>query len=145
MSDKGIIANFVKFKRSEHSLTQEDLADKAGVGLRFIRELEQGKPTLRMDKVNQVLSMFGQQVTFGSARGADAYDILLNYFNKPVIIQLSSRITLDGMLVKVIWENGEISAWEFVDRKDIKNYKAKSKEGLTRRIEHNQISTIKVV
>jgi len=42
--------------------TQEDLAIKAGVGLRFIRELEQGKTTLRMDKVNQVLALFGVQL-----------------------------------------------------------------------------------
>ncbi|GAB2792281.1 hypothetical protein GCM10027275_41480 [Rhabdobacter roseus] len=40
-------------------LTQVDLAEKSGVGLRFLRELEQGKTTLRLDKVNQVLGMFG--------------------------------------------------------------------------------------
>ena len=43
-------------------MTQEELALKAGVGLRFIRELEQGKETLRLDKVNQVLSLFGKKV-----------------------------------------------------------------------------------
>ena len=43
-------------------LTQTDLAEKAGVGLRFVRELEQGKQTLRMDKVNQVLSLFGAEL-----------------------------------------------------------------------------------
>ncbi|HMP74589.1 MAG TPA: helix-turn-helix transcriptional regulator [Kiritimatiellia bacterium] len=50
---------FVKEKRKRLKLTQHDLADRAGVGLRFIRELEQGKATLRMDKVNQVLALFG--------------------------------------------------------------------------------------
>lgn len=40
-------------------MTQEDLSYAAGVGLRFVRELEQGKATLRIDKVNQVLSLFG--------------------------------------------------------------------------------------
>jgi y4mF family transcriptional regulator len=49
----------IKDKRRELKLTQQDLADRAGVGLRFIRELEQGKETLRMDKVNQVLALFG--------------------------------------------------------------------------------------
>lgn len=39
-----------------------DLAAKSGVGLRFVRELEQGKETLRMDKVNQVLALFGHKV-----------------------------------------------------------------------------------
>ena len=58
-----ILSDFVKQKRKSTGLTQEDLSLKAGVGLRFIRELEQGKPTLRMDKVNQVLSLFGHELT----------------------------------------------------------------------------------
>lgn len=48
--------------RRQYALTQTDLAEKAGVGLRFVRELEQGKQTLRMDKVNQVLSLFGAEL-----------------------------------------------------------------------------------
>jgi len=56
------IPRFIKIKRKTLKLTQEELAFKAGVGLRFLRELEQGKTTLRLDKVNQVLSMFGKQV-----------------------------------------------------------------------------------
>lgn len=54
------ICDFVKKRRKLHGLTQADLASKAGVGLRFIRELEQGKSTLRIDKVNQVLQLFGK-------------------------------------------------------------------------------------
>ena len=53
------IADFVRQKRKLYKMTQRDLADRAGVGLRFIRELEGGKPTLRMDKVNIVLYLFG--------------------------------------------------------------------------------------
>jgi y4mF family transcriptional regulator len=56
------LKRFVKAKRRELGLTQRDLADRAGVGLRFIRELEQGKSALRLDKVNQVLSLFGHVV-----------------------------------------------------------------------------------
>jgi y4mF family transcriptional regulator len=56
------LANFVKDKRKSVKLTQPELAEKAGVGLRFIRELEQGKETLRLDKVNQVLQLFGYEV-----------------------------------------------------------------------------------
>ena len=52
------INEFVRQQRKFHKLTQRDLADRAGVGIRFIRELEGGKPTLRMDKVNVVLDMF---------------------------------------------------------------------------------------
>ena len=53
------ICDYVKKCRKEQHLTQPELAQKAGVGLRFLRELEQGKQSLRMDKVNQVLSYFG--------------------------------------------------------------------------------------
>lgn len=56
------ISEFVKEKRALSSLTQPELAAKAGVGLRFLRELEQGKETLRLDKVNQVLKMFGYEM-----------------------------------------------------------------------------------
>lgn len=52
----------MKRTRRETGLTQVDLSEKAGVGLRFVRELEQGKESLRLDKVNQVLSLFGSQV-----------------------------------------------------------------------------------
>lgn len=53
------LSEFLKEKRAISRLTQIDLAEKAGVGLRFIRDLEQGKETLRLDKVNQVLKLFG--------------------------------------------------------------------------------------
>ena len=53
---------YVKEMRKKFGLTQIDLAAKSGVGLRFVRDLEQGKQTLRLDKVNQVLMLFGQQV-----------------------------------------------------------------------------------
>ena len=56
------LSEFVKEMRKKFSLTQVDLAEKSGVGLRFVRELEQGKSTLRLDKVNQVLALFGKQV-----------------------------------------------------------------------------------
>ena len=61
MKNSGI-SKFVKEKRKQFNLTQVDLSQKSGVGLRFIRDLEQGKKTLRLDKVNQVLSMFGAEV-----------------------------------------------------------------------------------
>ena len=57
-----MLSSYLKEKRKAFGFTQEDLAVKAGVGLRFIREMEQGKTTLRMDKVNQVLALFGAQL-----------------------------------------------------------------------------------
>lgn len=56
------IATFTNEKRKSLGLTQIVLAEKAGVGLRFVRDLEQGKSTLRLDKVNQVLDLFGSEV-----------------------------------------------------------------------------------
>ena len=57
-----IIGTFIKEKRKQLKLTQPELAERAGVGLRFIRELEQGKQTVQLDKVNQVLSLFGSEL-----------------------------------------------------------------------------------
>ena len=54
-----IIADFIRAMRKQLKLTQPELAEKAGVGLRFLRELENGKASVRMDKVNQVLALFG--------------------------------------------------------------------------------------
>lgn len=59
------IAEFIKQKRKEAGLTQEDFAIRSGLGLRFVCELEQGKETVRMDKVNQALSMFGMEAVPG--------------------------------------------------------------------------------
>ncbi len=55
------LSEFIKEKRNAANLTQPELAEKAGVGLRFVRDLEQGKETVRLDKVNQVLQLFGYQ------------------------------------------------------------------------------------
>ena len=60
------IAEFVKTQRKKLQWTQKDLAFYGGVGLRFIRELEQGKTSLRMDKVNQILGLFSAELTAGS-------------------------------------------------------------------------------
>jgi y4mF family transcriptional regulator len=57
-----IISEFVRQQRKAHHLTQRALADRAGVGLRFVRELEADKPTLRLDKVNVILDLFGHRL-----------------------------------------------------------------------------------
>ena len=59
---KTLLSTKLKSLRKEYGLTQEDLALKCGVGLNFVRQLEQGNPTLRMVKVNQVLAMFGYEL-----------------------------------------------------------------------------------
>jgi len=56
------LSKYVKTMRKQYNLTQIDLSEKSGVGLRFVRELEQGKQSLRLDKVNQILNLFGTEV-----------------------------------------------------------------------------------
>ena len=56
------IAEHIKAKRKEFRLTQVELAERAGVGLRFVRELERGKGTVQLDKVNLVLKLFGEEL-----------------------------------------------------------------------------------
>ena len=59
------IGDYIKQKRKEAGLTQEEFAMRSGLGLRFVRELEQGKETVRMDKVNQAMGMFGMEAVPG--------------------------------------------------------------------------------
>ena len=59
------IAEFIKSNRRAAGLTQQEFALRSGLGLRFVRELEQGKETVRMDKVNIALAMFGMEAVPG--------------------------------------------------------------------------------
>ena len=59
------IGDYIKQERKKVGLTQEEFAIRSGLGLRFVRELEQGKETVRLDKVNQALAMFGKEARPG--------------------------------------------------------------------------------
>ncbi len=59
--DRGIFSAYVKHERTRAGLTQEELAEKSGLGLRFIRDVEQGKKSIRLDKLNQLLALFGRE------------------------------------------------------------------------------------
>ena len=59
------IGNYIKEERKKAGLMQEEFAMRSGLGLRFVRELEQGKETVRLDKVNQALAMFGKEAVPG--------------------------------------------------------------------------------
>ena len=72
------IAEFIKTNRKSAGLTQEDFAMRSGLGLRFIRELEQGKETVRMDKVNVVLAMFGMEAIPGKKMDEIQYTRVLD-------------------------------------------------------------------
>ena len=65
MLDMNTIGKFIKTERKKAGLTQEEFAMRSGLGLRFVRELEQGKETVRLDKVNQALEMFGMEAVPG--------------------------------------------------------------------------------
>ena len=59
------IGKYIKEERKKAGLTQEEFAMRSGLGRRFVRELEQGKETVRLDKVNQALAMFGKEAVPG--------------------------------------------------------------------------------
>ena len=79
MEQEHHVASFVKYHRSRLKITQEQLAERAGVGLRFVRDLEQGKETLRMDKVNQVMQLFGCVLSAKPLRLLDPYKNFSSY------------------------------------------------------------------
>jgi y4mF family transcriptional regulator len=137
------LSSFIKYQRKKLKLTQEELAAKAGVGIRFIRELEQGKETVQLDKVNQVLALFGFNLLPGKQQ-IDAYDIFWNYFNKAVKITLTNRIVKYGIIIKEKTDNKEnkISAWKFVPNNNAIKYQQKPDESLTETISHDDIQTI---
>lgn len=56
------LSKIIKEKRRQNRMTQEELAAKSGLGLRLVREIEQGKVTMRMDRVNQLLALFGMEL-----------------------------------------------------------------------------------
>ena len=68
---KNCIGNYIKQESKKAGLTQEEFAIRSGLGLRFVRELEQGKETVRLDKVNQALRMFGMEAVPGKMRRED--------------------------------------------------------------------------
>lgn len=68
------ISDFVKENRKKAGLTQEEFALRSGLGLRFVRELEQGEKTVRLDKVNKALAMFGAEAVPGRPAIPDVSD-----------------------------------------------------------------------
>jgi y4mF family transcriptional regulator len=137
------IASFIKYQRKKLSLTQQQLAERAGVGLRFIREMEDGKETLRLDKVNQVLALFGYSLTPNN-QPLDAYSVVFNYLNRGVKITLTNKIIKYGILIKEIKEPNEstITAWQFVPNNNAIKYQKKPDDALTEIIQHNTIQAI---
>ena len=137
------ISSFLKYHRKRLNLTQEELANKAGVGIRFIREVEQGKQTLRLDKVNQVLSLFGYCISPTKIH-IDPYYIFWNFFNKAIKITLNNKIIKYGIIIKEIFdeERHNIVAWKFVSNNNAIKYQKNKDVKLTEIISHSDIQNI---
>jgi len=137
------IAAFIKYQRKKLRLTQEELALKAGVGIRFIREVEQGKETLQLNKIEQVLNLFGFQLT-PTKQQIDPYDIFRNYLNQAVKITLTNKITKYGILIKEILDKKEnkITAWKFVPNNNALKYQQNPQDKLSEIILHEEIQQI---
>lgn len=137
------LSSFIRFQRKKLGITQEELATKAGVGIRFIRELEQGKATLRLDKVEQVLRLFGFQLT-PSKQQLDPYHVFWNYFNTGVKITLSNKVIKYGVIIAEIIDKKEnkIIAWKFVPNKNAIQYQQNPDDTLTETIIHADIAAI---
>jgi len=137
------LSAFIKYQRKKLGLTQEELAVKSGVGIRFIREMEQGKETLQLNKVEQVLNLFGFQLTPGKQQN-DAYDIFWNYFNKAVKITLINKVIKYGIIIKEIVDKKEnkIIAWQFVSNNNVIKYQQNPDDKLAETILHSDIQKI---
>lgn len=108
---RSYIVNFIRENRLKLGLTQEDIAAKAGVGLRFIRELEQGKETVQLAKVNQVLALFRAQLIPGVE--LDGFSIQKEHFKRPVEISLKTGRVLQGQLTGFTYRDNKIYSWDF--------------------------------
>jgi y4mF family transcriptional regulator len=145
MNTEHHISHFVKYQRNKAGLTQEALAMKAGVGLRFIRELEQGKLSLRLDKINQVLALFGQVIGPPvPERTIDPYMVLAKYFNRSVSIFLNNKNILIGILVEPIHSGMGIVGWKFVSNLQAKEYQQTQSPDLLEEIRHSEIQNIEI-
>ncbi|HEX6169672.1 MAG TPA: helix-turn-helix transcriptional regulator [Chitinophagaceae bacterium] len=140
MSQPTHTGSFIKDLRTRHGLTQQQLAEKAGVGLRFIRDMEQGKETLRIDKVNQVLALFGYELIPG--KELDPYQILENHFSKNIKIYFKNKSVLFGFIIDEIRERQQITGWKFVSNNNAIQYQSTHDEKLLQNINHADIERI---
>lgn len=143
MSEPNSIAAFIKYNREKLDLTQEKLADKTGVGIHFIRDIEQGKPSLRMDKVNKVLALFGYRLA-PVADAIDPYQLWFSYKDKAVEITLKDRRKVSGFLVKEIRDDrNSIVAWKLVPFPNILEWMSSEDDAFVEIIKQQDIDSIK--
>ncbi len=142
MKDISNIAAFVKYHREKLALTQAQLADMSGVGIHFIRNLEQGISALKLDKVNQVLKVFGHRLST-TPNSIDPYQVWFNFLNKAVKITKKDKKEVYGFLVQEIRnESSEIIAWKLVPNPKALEWHKKRDDSLTQIINQSEITEI---
>jgi y4mF family transcriptional regulator len=145
MNSLSELSAFVKYNRGKLDLTQEEIAEMTGVGIHFIRDIEQNKASLRMDKVNQVLELFGYKL--GPVISAmDPYKIWMSMRDKPVRILTKDRIRKEGFLMGEIRdEKGRIAAWKLLPLPWALAYRQKANEMLLIQIQQDEIENIELI
>lgn len=120
------------------------LATKAGVGLRFVRELEQGKKTLRVDKVEQVLGLFESGLNPFKSQ-LDPFEVFWHYFNLPIVIETVNGQVKYGFILEEHFnpETNRIVAWSFLPNPLTRMYKETEDVKLLERIEHDSIRSVR--
>ncbi|MFY9307716.1 MAG: helix-turn-helix domain-containing protein [Bacteroidia bacterium] len=142
MKEISNIAAFVKYNRDKHKLTQEELAETTGVGIHFIRDLEQGRSKLRLDKVNQVLSFFGFHLG-PNVKANDPWLIWYNFLGKAVTITKTNKQQVVGFLMKEVRdEKSNIVAWKVLPNSKALSWKKKEEDSLLVEIKQDEIADI---
>ncbi len=135
------ISSFIKYQRKRLNLTQEEFAKTAGVGIRFIRELERGKESVQLNKVNQVLSLFGYSLS-PRRQNIDPYTVYWRFFKKAVKITLNNKTIKYGVIIEEIKRENEIIAWRFLPNSSAISFQQTKDAGLTEEIIHSNIQNI---
>jgi len=139
------IAAFVKFNREKLGITQLELAEKTGTGIRFIRDLEQGKLSIRLDKADKVLALFGHRLAPVSD-ATDPYQLWYAYKEKAVEVTLTNKTKHQGFLMKEIRDaRNTIVGWLLVPFPNILEWTRLEDEKIATRINQNEIAEITIL
>lgn len=136
------IAAFVKYHREKQKLTQEQLAEMTGLGIHFIRDLEQGRSKLRLDKVNEVLSFFGFHLG-PNVNANDPWQIWHEFINKAVTITKTNKQQVVGFLMSEIRdEKSNIIGWKVLPNPSALEWKKSKDDALLVEVKQNEIAEI---
>jgi y4mF family transcriptional regulator len=136
------IAAFVKYHREKQKITQEQLAEMTGLGIHFIRDLEQGRSKLRLDKVNEVLSFFGFHLG-PNVNANDPWQIWHKFIKQAVIITKTNKQQVAGFLMSEVRdEKSNIIAWKVLPNPSALEWKKSKDDALFVEVKQNEIADI---